>query len=219
MYCSIWRRWVRSAQIVLLFTFLLSFAFSFYTHNISTDHLRQRNTFGHWTPLTCFRTLYPRIQHGHLKFFGTMATCITPGARSSVENSLGSATDWGKGLTSPPLPSILLTNVQSLENKIDDLRARISFQRDIRDCKILCLTETWLTPSVLDTAITPYDNFSVLRMDRTAEAGKTKSGGVCFMINKKCCDPRNISILLTSSGKSIPGFLKYFPGGPICCRV
>ncbi len=31
----------------------------------------------------------------------------------------------------------------------------------------------------------PSDNFSVLRMDRTAEAGKTKGGGVCFMINKK----------------------------------
>ncbi len=73
---------------------------------------------------------------------------------------------------SPPLLSILLANVQSLENKMDDLRARISFQRDIRDCNILCLTETWLTPSVPDTAVTPSDNFSVLRMDRTAETGK-----------------------------------------------
>ncbi len=99
---------------------------------------------------------------------------------------------------SPPLPSILLANVQSLENKMDDLRARINFQRDIRDCNILCLTETWLTPSVPDTAVTPSDNFSVLRMDRTAEAGKTKGGGVCFMINKKWCDPRNISILSRS---------------------
>ncbi len=99
---------------------------------------------------------------------------------------------------SPPLPSILLANVQSLENKMDDLRARISFQRDIRDCIILCLTETWLTPTVPDTAATPSDNFSVLRMDRTAEAGKTKGGGVCFLINKKWCDPRNISILLCS---------------------
>ncbi len=84
---------------------------------------------------------------------------------------------------SPPLPSILLANVQSLENKMDDLRARISFQWDIRDCNILCLTETWLTPTVPDTAVTPSDNFSVLRMDRTPEAGKTKGGGVCFMIN------------------------------------
>ncbi len=41
---------------------------------------------------------------------------------------------------SPPLPSILLANVQSLENKMDDLRARISLQRDIRDCNIFCLT-------------------------------------------------------------------------------
>ncbi len=99
---------------------------------------------------------------------------------------------------SPPLLSILLANVQSLENKMDDLRARISFQRDIRDCNILCLTETWLTPTVPDTAVTPSDNFSVLRMDRTAEAGKTKGGGVCFFINKKWCDPRNISILSRS---------------------
>ncbi len=81
---------------------------------------------------------------------------------------------------------------------MDDLRARISFQWDIRDCNILCLTETWLTPSVPDTAVRPSDNFSVLWMDRTAEAGKTKGDGVCFMINKKWCDPRNISILSRS---------------------
>ncbi len=99
---------------------------------------------------------------------------------------------------SPPLPSILLTKVQSLENKMDDLRARIRFQRVIRDCNILCLTETWLTTSVPDTAVTPSDLFSVLRMNRTAEAGKTKCGGVCFMINKKWCAPRNISILSRS---------------------
>ncbi len=81
---------------------------------------------------------------------------------------------------------------------MDDLRARISFQRDIRDCNIICLTETWLTPSVPDTAVTPSDNFSVLRTERTAEAGKSKGGGVCFMINKKWCDPRNISSLSCS---------------------
>ncbi len=73
---------------------------------------------------------------------------------------------------------------------MDDLRARISFQRDIKDCKQRmsdCFRQT--------KDVTPSDNFSVLQMDRTAEAGKTKGGGVCFMINKKWCDPRNISIL------------------------
>ncbi len=114
------------------------------------------------------------------------------GKRAGIRNRLR------KRAHSPPLSSILLANVQSLENKMDDLRARISFQRDIRDCNILCLTETWLTPTVPDTAVTPSDNFSVLWMDRTAEAGKTKGGGVCFFINKKWCDPRNISILSRS---------------------
>ncbi len=79
------------------------------------------------------------------------------GKRTGIRNRLR------KRAHSPPLPSILLANVQSLENKMDDLRARISFQRDIRDCNIICLTETWLTPSVPDTAVTPSDNFSVLR--------------------------------------------------------
>ncbi len=113
-------------------------------------------------------------------------------------NSAGIRNRLRKRAHSPPLPSILLANVQSLENKMDDLRARISFQLDIRDCNIICLTETWLTPSVPDTAVTPSDNFSVLRMDRTAEAGKSKGGGVCFMINKEWCDPRNISSLSRS---------------------
>ncbi len=62
------------------------------------------------------------------------------GKRAGIRNRLR------KRAHSPPLPSILLANVQSLENKMDNLRARISFQRDIRDCNIFCLTETWLGP-------------------------------------------------------------------------
>ncbi len=89
------------------------------------------------------------------------------GRRAGIHNRLR------KRAHSPPLPSILLANVQSLENKMDVLRARISFQRDIRDCNILCLTETWLKPSVPETAVTPFDNFSVLRMDRKQRLEKT----------------------------------------------
>ncbi len=114
---------------------------------------------------------------------------------------------------SPPLPSILLANVQSLEKKMDDLRARISFQWDIRDCNILCLFETWLTPSVPDTAVTPSDNFSVLRMDRTAEAGKTKGGGVCFMINKNGVTPRNIYLLSHSCSPHLEHLASRWPNG------
>ncbi len=127
--------------------------------------------------LTCFRTLYPQIQQwpleilrnnevnkGHLN--NRRRRNKHRGKRAGIRNRLS------ERACSPPLPSIMLANVQSLENKMDDLRARISFQQDIRDCNILCLTETWLTPSVPDTAVRLSDNFSVLRMDRTAEAGK-----------------------------------------------
>ncbi len=149
--------------------------------------------------LTWFRTLYHRIHRGLLRFFGTRRTKDTgDGTKKHRGKSAGIRNRLRKSAHSPPLPSLLLANVQSLDNKMDDLRARISFQRDIRDCNIICLTETWLTPSVPDTAVTPSDNFSVLRMDRTAEAGKSKGGGVCFMTNKKWCDPRNISSLSRS---------------------
>ncbi|XP_039908517.1 uncharacterized protein LOC120747010 [Simochromis diagramma] len=98
----------------------------------------------------------------------------------------------------PPLPSILLANVQSLENKLDDIRARTRYQRDIRDCNIFCLTETWLTSSVPDHAITPAESFSVFRTDRTAESGKLRGGGVCFMVNNRWCNPWNITVLSRS---------------------
>ena len=47
-----------------------------------------------------------------------------------------------------PLPSILLANVQSLDNKVDEIRARLAFQRDIRDCNVICFTETWLRDAI-----------------------------------------------------------------------
>ncbi|KAI3376990.1 hypothetical protein L3Q82_000040 [Scortum barcoo] len=55
----------------------------------------------------------------------------------------------------PPLPSILLANVQSLDNKLDELRSRMAFQRDIKNCNVLVFTETWLDPSIPDSAIVP----------------------------------------------------------------
>ncbi len=53
----------------------------------------------------------------------------------------------------PPLPTILLANVQSLDNKLCKLRARISYQRETRDCCVICLTETWMSAMVPDSAI------------------------------------------------------------------
>ncbi len=51
----------------------------------------------------------------------------------------------------PPLPTILLANIQSLDNKLCELRARISYQRETRDCCVICLTETWMSAMVPDS--------------------------------------------------------------------
>ena len=47
-----------------------------------------------------------------------------------------------------PLPIILLANVQSLDDKLDELRARTTFQWETRDCHIICITETWLDEQI-----------------------------------------------------------------------
>ncbi len=52
----------------------------------------------------------------------------------------------------PPLPTILLANVQSLDNKLCELRACISYQRETRDCCVICLTETWMSAMVPDSS-------------------------------------------------------------------
>ncbi len=91
----------------------------------------------------------------------------------------------------PPLPTILLANVQSLDNKLCELRACISYQRETRDCCVICLTETWMSAMVPDSAI-ELTGFSVHRSDRMKElTGKSRGGGICFYINNSWCDERN----------------------------
>ncbi len=78
----------------------------------------------------------------------------------------------------PPLPTILLDNVQSLDNKLCELRARISYQLETRDCCVIWITETWMPAMVPDSAI-ELTGFSVHRSDRTKELrGKSTTRGV-----------------------------------------
>ncbi|XP_054618104.1 protein-L-isoaspartate(D-aspartate) O-methyltransferase isoform X2 [Dunckerocampus dactyliophorus] len=88
--------------------------------------------------------------------------------------------------TRPPLPSLLLANVRSLENKMDELRARITAQREIRECCVLTFTETWLTEDIPDSAI-QLESFAAYRGDRTLASGKHRGGGVCVYVNKRWC--------------------------------
>uniref|UniRef100_A0A9J8A6D7 Reverse transcriptase domain-containing protein n=1 Tax=Cyprinus carpio carpio TaxID=630221 RepID=A0A9J8A6D7_CYPCA len=87
----------------------------------------------------------------------------------------------------PSIPTIVLANVRSLDNKLDYIRLLRSTQRTVRDCCVFVFTETWLSDSVPDCAI-QLDQLTCYRADRARVAGgKTRGGGLCVYINDAWC--------------------------------
>ncbi|XP_073332517.1 mast cell protease 1A-like [Pagrus major] len=78
---------------------------------------------------------------------------------------------WIDQILRPVLPSVIMGNVRSLPNKMDELTA-LTRQRDYRECSIMVFRETWLTALTLDTDAN-LDGFQLLLADRKAESGAT----------------------------------------------
>ena len=83
-----------------------------------------------------------------------------------------------------PLPSVLLANVQSLGKKWDELKAHISYQRDIKNCNTLYFTESWLNDDIKNIQLVGY---TLYRQDLTAASGKTQGGSLCIYVNNSWC--------------------------------
>ena len=62
----------------------------------------------------------------------------------------------------------------------------MAFQRDIKNFNVMVFTKTWLNSTISDSAIVS-DGFSIFHQDRTVNSGKSKGGGVCFMVNNNWC--------------------------------
>lgn len=76
----------------------------------------------------------------------------------------------------PSLPSVIIGNVNSLPNKIDELAA-LENQQIYRECSLFILMETWLTDSIPNTQV-DLRGFTVVRVDMDTKAcGKSKGGG------------------------------------------
>ncbi len=87
----------------------------------------------------------------------------------------------------PAIPTIVLANVRSLDNKLDYIRLLRSTQRTVRDCCVFVFTETWLNNSVPDCAI-QLEQLTCYRADRAlVEGGKRRGGGLCVYINDAWC--------------------------------
>lgn len=91
------------------------------------------------------------------------------------------------------LPSLLLSNVRSLDNKLDCLRLLLTSRKEIKHCCVLIFTETWLHEGICDSGI-QLDGLASYRADRdTTATGKTRGGGLCVYINNSWC--RNTAIV------------------------
>ncbi|KAK7880206.1 hypothetical protein WMY93_033125 [Mugilogobius chulae] len=94
----------------------------------------------------------------------------------------------------PYIPSVVMGNVRSLANKMDELTALTKTEPAFREASVMCFTETWLQEYIPDTSVN-LAGFQVVRADRTSTAsGKSKGGGVALYVNTKWCHPGHITV-------------------------
>ncbi len=95
----------------------------------------------------------------------------------------------------------MLSNVRSLENKLDLIQLSRSTQHEARDC---CVTETWLNDTIPDSAIQLH-GLTCYRADRDSSlSGKTRGGGLCVYVNKEWC---NNAVVVTKHCSSLVEFM------------
>lgn len=79
---------------------------------------------------------------------------------------------------------LFIAKARSLTNKTDERRLQTSANKSVKDCWILVITETWLRPSTLDSAV-ELTGYMAQRHDRTENSSKSKGGGgvLCLYVN------------------------------------
>ena len=82
--------------------------------------------------------------------------------------------------------SFILLNARSLNNKLQDFQAMVYS----KDLDIVIVTETWLTPTVLDKEILPRD-YDIYRRDRPTDR---RGGGVLVAIKSDIQNKRRADL-------------------------
>ncbi|KAI4885338.1 hypothetical protein NFI96_001847 [Prochilodus magdalenae] len=65
----------------------------------------------------------------------------------------------------PRLPTLIMGNVRSLANKMDELTALAMSQKEYRQCSLMCFLETWLHQDIPDDNVS-ITGFQTVRADR-----------------------------------------------------
>ena len=94
----------------------------------------------------------------------------------------------------PSVLSILMGNVNCLTNKTDELAALVRTDRTLRECSLLCLSETWLTQNTPDANL-DLPGFTTVRADwDCGRSGKSKGGGLALFINNRWCNQGHVMV-------------------------
>ena len=84
------------------------------------------------------------------------------------------------------------TNVKSLKNKRDELSYMMKTRRHSSESSVYCFTETWIDPFTRHSAVL-HSGYTLRKDDRSPEpSGKSKGGGVCFMISQRWCNDSSV---------------------------
>ena len=107
-----------------------------------------------------------------------------------------------------PLSGIILSNMRSLSNKLDELQLLLGKNRDFSSSAVLCFTETWLCGLIPDSAL-QLAGFQLHRVDRDTElSGKAKGGGICFYINGGWCN--DVTVIQKHCSPDLESFIITF---------
>ena len=94
----------------------------------------------------------------------------------------------------PYLPSIIMGNVQSLNNKMDELHGYARYMHEFKHISLMSFTETWLNETITDDCVN-INGFKLIRGDRNLNlAEKQKGGGICLYVNEQWCHPNNVTL-------------------------
>ena len=119
-----------------------------------------------------------------------------------------------------PLPTIISGNVRSVSKQYTEVLECVKCLQDYRNACGFCLTETWLHPGILDSAV-EIEGFHLFRMDRTEDSSKQKGGGVYAYINSNWCNNSTVKLSTCSENLELLSLVcrPYYLPREISCIV
>lgn len=85
------------------------------------------------------------------------------------------------------IPSVIMANVQSLANKMEELEILARTQRVYRECRVMCFTETWLHNQIPcnNGSIAGFRTIRLIEINEQAVGREQRGGGIALLVNNK----------------------------------